>query len=275
MKNFNVGVIGCGFVGEGQAFSFGPISNVRVYDLDDKKSTASLKDTLKSDYIFVCVPTPMKKDGSQDTSFIEDFFKVAKSGPIYIIKSTVVPGTTNSLIEKYKNLDIIFSPEFLTERTAKLDIITQTRIILGGNSNLTSKVRKLFEARFMNKNIIETDSLTAEYIKYMNNTFFGSKVSIINEFYRFAMHLGVDWETALNGFVSDQRIGDSHLNVPGPDGKLGFGGTCFPKDINAFISFAKKNNVNMNVLEAAWKTNLEVRPERDWENLKGRAVSDD
>ena len=129
--------------------------------------------------------------------------------------------------------------------------------------------------RFKNKTIIETDSLTAEYIKYMNNTFFASKVSIMNEFYRLAKHLGVDWETALYGFVSDQRIGDSHLNVPGPDGKLGFGGTCFPKDINAFISFAKKNNVNMNVLEAAWKTNLEVRPEKDWENLKGRAVSDE
>ena len=172
MKKFNVGVIGCGFVGEGQAFSFSPTSNVKVYDLDEKKSTASLEDTLKSDYIFVCVPTPMKKDGSQDTKFIEDFFKVAISGPIYIIKSTVVPGTTDSLIKKYKYLDIIFSPEFLTERTAKLDIITQTRIILGGEKNLTSKVKKLFDARFMNKNIIETDSLTAEYIKYMNNTFF-------------------------------------------------------------------------------------------------------
>ncbi len=275
MKSFNVGVIGCGFVGEGQAFSFSPISNVKVYDLDQKKSTSTLDDTLNSDFIFVCLPTPMKKDGSQDTIYIEDFFKVAVSGPIYIIKSTVVPGTTNSLIKKYKNLDIIFSPEFLTERTAKLDIITQTRIILGGNNILTSKVRKLFEARFMNKNIIETDALTAEYIKYMNNTFFASKVSLMNEFYRFAKHLGVDWETALHGFVSDQRIGDSHLHVPGPDGKFGFGGTCFPKDINAFISFAKRNNINMNVLEAAWKTNLEVRPERDWENLKGRAVSDD
>ena len=74
----------------------------------------------------------------------------------------------------------------------------------------------------------------------MNNTFFASKVSIMNEFYRFAKHLGVDWDKALYGFVSDQRIVDSHLNVPGTDGKLGFGGTCFPKDINAFISFAKK-----------------------------------
>lgn len=274
MKKYKIGVIGCGFVGEGQAFSFSPISNVKVYDLDKKKSTHSLDDTLTSDYVFVCVPTPMNKDGTQDTSFIDSFFKKAVQGPVYIIKSTVVPGTTNSLIKKYCNLDIIFSPEFLTERTAKLDIITQTRIILGGNKEITKKVRKIFEARFMNKNIIETDALTAEFIKYMNNTFFASKVSIMNEFYRFAKHLGVDWDSALYGFVSDQRIGDSHLHVPGPDGKLGFGGTCFPKDINAFISFANQNKVKMNVLEAAWKTNLEVRPERDWEDLKGRAVSD-
>ena len=275
MKNYKLGVIGHGYVGESQSFAFSPSFDVRVYDKDSLKSTHSLNEVLDSDFIFVCVPTPMKKDGSQDLSFVESFFKTAKEGPIYIIKSTVIPGTTNLLNEKFKNLKIIFSPEFLTERTAKLDILTQTRIILGGDKNLTSKVRKIYDIRFKNKTIIETDSLTAEYIKYMNNTFFASKVSIMNEFYRLANHLGVDWETALYGFVSDQRIGDSHLNVPGPDGKLGFGGTCFPKDINAFISFAKKNNVNMNVLEAAWKTNLEVRPERDWENLKGRAVSDE
>ena len=275
MKNYKLGVIGHGYVGESQSFAFSPSFDVRVYDKDSLKSTHSLNEVLDSDFIFVCVPTPMKKDGSQDLSFVENFFKTAKEGPIYIIKSTVIPGTTNLLNEKFKNLKIIFSPEFLTERTAKLDILTQTRIILGGNKNLTTEVRDIYNIRFKNKTVIETDSLTAEYIKYMNNTFFASKVSIMNEFYRLAKHLGVDWETALYGFVSDQRIGDSHLNVPGPDGKLGFGGTCFPKDINAFISFAKKNNVNMNVLEAAWKTNLEVRPERDWENLKGRAVSDE
>ena len=275
MKNYKLGVIGHGYVGESQSFAFSPSFDVRVYDKDSLKSTHSLNEVLDSDFIFVCVPTPMKKDGSQDLSFVENFFKTAKDGPIYIIKSTIIPGTTNLLNEKFKNLKIVFSPEFLTERTAKLDILTQTRIILGGDKDLTSKVRKIYDIRFKNKTIIETDSLTAEYIKYMNNTFFASKVSIMNEFYRLANHLDVDWETALYGFVSDQRIGDSHLNVPGPDGKLGFGGTCFPKDINAFISFAKKNNVNMNVLEAAWKTNLEVRPEKDWENLKGRAVTDE
>ncbi|MFL3000357.1 MAG: hypothetical protein ACJZZ9_07860 [Cytophagales bacterium] len=275
MKNYKLGIIGHGYVGESQSFAFSPSFDVRVYDKDSLKSTHTLDEVLDSDFIFVCVPTPMKKDGSQDLSFVESFFKTAKDGPIYIIKSTIIPGTTNLLNEKFKNLKIIFSPEFLTERTAKLDILTQTRIILGGDKVLTGKVRKIYDIRFKNKTIIETDSLTAEYIKYMNNTFFASKVSIMNEFYRLANRLGVDWETALYGFVSDQRIGDSHLNVPGPDGKLGFGGTCFPKDINAFITFAKKNNINMNILEAAWKTNLEVRPEKDWENLKGRAVSDD
>ena len=102
---------------------------------------------------------------------------------------------------------------------------------------------------------------------------------MISSFWRLAnifllsKKLKLDWETALYGFAADQRIGDSHLHVPGPDGKLGFGGTCFPKDINALISLAKKHNINMNTLEAAWKTNLEVRPEEDWKELKGRAVS--
>ena len=81
-------------------------------------------------------------------------FKKSKKGPIYIIKSTVIPGTTKEIQSNYPDLDIIFSPEFLTERTAKLDILTQTRIILGGDSILTNKVRKLFEQRFMNKTII-------------------------------------------------------------------------------------------------------------------------
>lgn len=274
MSRYTIGVIGHGYVGESQSFAFSPSFPVKVFDTDELKSTHSLKEVLNSDFVFVCLPTPMRKDGSQDTSFIDNFFENASKTPIYIIKSTVLPGTTDLLIKKFKHLNIIFSPEFLTQRTAKLDVLTQTRVILGGEKKLTNKVREIYTVRFKNKTIIETDALTAEFIKYMNNTFFASKVSIMNEFYRFAKHLGVDWDTALYGFVSDQRIGDSHLHVPGPDGKFGFGGTCFPKDINAFISLAKKNNIRMNVLEAAWKTNLEVRPERDWEDLKGRAVSE-
>tara|TARA_B100000427_G_scaffold212060_1_gene176878 strand:+ start:251 stop:1072 length:822 start_codon:yes stop_codon:yes gene_type:complete len=272
----NIGIIGNGFVGEAMAFAFSPSVETKVYDLDPLKSTNSLEETLDSNFVFICLPTPMKKDGNQDLSFIIDFFKNNKINhkPIYIIKSTILPGTTKNLSNEYPNLKIVFSPEFLTERTAKLDILTQSRVIIGSdNKEHSNSVEKLFNKRFKNRNVIKTDSITAEFIKYMNNNFFATKVSLMNEYFRLSKVLDVDWDDALNGFVSDQRIGDSHLNVPGPDGKFGFGGSCFPKDINAMISFANKKNIKMNVLEAAWKTNLEVRPEEDWKELKGRAVS--
>jgi UDPglucose 6-dehydrogenase len=216
----------------------------------------------------------MRQDGSQDISYIINFFNTIQPNPnnIFIIKSTVLPGTTNNLIERFR-YNIIFCPEFLTQRTSKLDMLTQARIIFGGDKTLTQKVEKLFAQRFMNRHYIHTDTITAEFIKYMNNTFFATKVSIMNEYYRLSQALGVDWETARYGFAADGRIGDSHLHVPGPDGKLGFGGVCFPKDINALITLGQNLKCPMNVLEAAWKTNLEVRPEQDWKELKGKAVS--
>lgn len=269
-----VGVIGNGFVGESQIFAFSPISEIRVYDVDPLKSTHTKEETHESDFIFVCVPTPMDMGGNQDLSYIEKVFRDSKEGPIYIIKSTVLPGTTEMLQRQYPHLNIIFSPEFLTERTAKLDMLTQARVIFGGDKALTDRVEELFSERFMNRHFIHTDSKTAEFIKYMNNTFFATKVSLMNEYYRLAQLVDVNWDDALYGFASDGRVGDSHLHVPGPDGKVGFGGTCFPKDINALINMSKEVGVNMNVLEAAWKTNLEVRPEQDWNKLKGRAISD-
>jgi len=269
----SVGIIGNGFVGESVAFAFSPTSEVKIYDINPLRSNCTLEEVHQCDYVFVCVPTPMDTEGEQDLSFIESVFKYAEEKSIYIIKSTVLPGTTKNLKSKYENIKIMFSPEFLTERTAKLDMLTQARIILGGDRKITNKVEELFNNRFMNRNIIHTDSNTAEFIKYMNNTYFASKVSIMNEFYRLANLVGVNWEDALNGFVSDGRVADSHIHVPGPDGKLGFGGTCFPKDINALINMAREKNVNMNILEAAWKTNLEVREEYDWEKMEGRAVS--
>ena len=107
----------------------------------------------------------------------------------------------------------------------------------------------------------------------MNNTFFATKVSIMNEFKLICDKIGAKWEDALRGFVSDGRIGDSHLNVPGHDGKLGYGGTCFPKDVNALLSFSKKHGVELSTIEGGWATNLKLRPEKDWEKKVGRSVS--
>lgn len=269
-----VGVIGNGFVGESQAFAFSPTTDLRIYDTDPLKSSHTKEEIDECDFIFVCVPTPMYKDGRQDTSYIDKVFKQAVEGPIYIIKSTVLPGTTKSLSKEYSHLNIVFSPEFLTERTAKLDMLTQSRIILGGEKGDTKRVRELFEQRFMNRNIIETDPTTAELIKYMNNTFFATKVSIMNEFKQLSDTIGTDWETALHGFASDGRIGDSHLHVPGPDGRFGYGGTCFPKDVNALLMFADELDIDLNTIKGGWITNLQVRPEQDWKADKGRAVSE-
>ena len=270
-----VGVIGNGFVGEAQAFAFSLSNKVLIYDIDPKRSFNTLEEVHQADFIFVCVPTPMRESGDQDISYIEEVFKHSNRGPIYIIKSTIEPGTTKRLQEKYPKLSIVFSPEFLTERIAKLDMMMQARIIFGGDKKLTTRVQQLYEGRFMNRHFIHTDSTTAEFIKYMNNCFFATKVSLLNEYHRLAETMGIDWKTAMHGFAADGRVGDSHMQVPGPDGKLGFGGACFPKDINAFIKLGKANNLDMNVLEAAWKTNLEVRPEADWTQLKGRAVSNE
>lgn len=274
MAKYKVGVIGNGFVGEAQSFAFSPTTDLRVYDIDPLKSTHSKEEVDECDFIFVCVPTPMRRNGSQDISYVEKVFEDAVAGPIYIIKSTVLPGTTEKLQAKYNHLSIIFSPEFLTERTAKLDMITQARIVLGGRKELTTKVADLFEQRFKNRHIIQTDSKTSELIKYMNNTFFATKVSIMNEFKLLSDKIGANWDDALYGFASDGRVGDSHLHVPGPDGRLGYGGTCFPKDVNALLAFANENGINLNAIEGGWKTNLVVRPERDWEADKGRAVSE-
>ena len=94
----------------------------------------------------------------------------------------------------------------------------------------------------------------------------------MNEMYQVAKKCNVNWDEALDGFVSDGRVGHTHLNIPGPDGKYGFGGSCFPKDVQAMIDFGNTLDVDMNVLSAVWEKNLEVRPERDWEKLKGRSI---
>lgn len=273
MNHFKVGVIGNGFVGEAISFAFSSVSNVYVYDIDPSKSIDDLEQIHNCDFVFVCVPTPMHRDGSQDLSFVESVFKNSSSKPIYIIKSTVLPGTTEKLSNKYPKIKIIFSPEFLTERTAKLDMLTQSRIILGGETHLTNEAKCLFDIRFKRKNIIQTNSRTAELTKYMNNVFFATKVSIMNEFKILSDKIGANWDDALKGFVSDGRVGDSHLNVPGHDGKLGYGGTCFPKDVNALLSFARTHKIDLCTIEGGWNTNLRVRPEKDWEMKEGRSVS--
>ena len=279
MTRYNVGIIGYGFVGQDLAYGFSPVAHVRIYDVDPLKCQNDFAETVnRSDVLFVSVPTPMNSDGTINLNIVNDVFEKINNASerkdnVVVLKSTVVPGTTEVLVEKYPSLNIVFNPEFLTERKAKFDFLNQSRIVLGGDYKSIQKVVGLYVERFQHCNFVRTDCKTAEFIKYFGNVFFALKVSFANEMKMFADKLGISWEEALYGFLADGRVADSHMHVPGPDGRPGFGGSCFPKDLNAFISLADSMGVNMNTLKAAWQTNLEIRPEKDWELLKGRAVT--
>tara|TARA_Y100000361_G_scaffold144335_1_gene152344 strand:- start:40 stop:900 length:861 start_codon:yes stop_codon:yes gene_type:complete len=278
-----IGIVGNGFVGSAVRYGFSPNvgcdAEVKVYDKDPNKSTDKLSDVIKSDIIFLSVPTPSNLDGSMNIDIVDRALTdIDEHGTnaVILLRSTVVPGTTRKLQDKYPNLRLVFNPEFLTERSANFDFINQDRVILGGDINDVEVAEDLFKSRFGSTlSILKTNYETAELIKYMTNTFFATKISFLNDMKLIADKSGVIWEDAIDGFIRDGRVGHSHLNVPGHDGKYGFGGSCFPKDIQALINFGKELGVEMSVLEGAWKTNLKVRPERDWENLKGRAIVDE
>tara|TARA_B100000085_G_C18493731_1_gene492361 strand:- start:190 stop:1038 length:849 start_codon:yes stop_codon:yes gene_type:complete len=280
-----IGIVGNGFVGSSVAFGFSPQcgcdADIKIYDKDSSKATHSLESTLTSDFIFVSVPTPSNPDGSINLDVVYNIFEEMntlnhRTDNVFLLRSTVTPGTTRKIQRKFRNLNIVFNPEFLTERSAKLDFINQSRFILGGLKKNVNKVEKLYVDRFGSTTpVIKTNYETAEMIKYMNNCYFATKVSFMNEMYQIADSCGVDWDMAVEGFVRDGRIGHSHMNVPGPDGKFGFGGSCFPKDIQAMINFAQTLDVHPDVLIGAWNKNLDVRPEEDWRDLKGRAVVDE
>ena len=277
-----IGIIGRGFVGSAVEFGFSPQTGcnaiVKVYDKNPKLSQDSLESTVNdSDFIFVSVPTPSNLDGSINLDILNEVLRsineISSTNNIVLIRSTIVPGTTRQFKDQFPNLNLVFNPEFLTERSAKFDFINQSRFILGGDKNDTQKVASLFRWRFGDSiPIIETNFETAELIKYMNNCFFATKVSFLNEMKLLSDKVGADWNTSVEGFVRDGRVGHSHLAVPGPDGKLGFGGSCFPKDIRAIVDFGESLGIELNTLKGVWKTNLEVRPEKDWEKLKGRSV---
>tara|TARA_Y100000592_G_scaffold52749_1_gene83346 strand:+ start:8315 stop:9196 length:882 start_codon:yes stop_codon:yes gene_type:complete len=288
----SIGIIGNGFVGSAVRYGFSPNvgcdAEVRVYDKNPNKSTHTLEEVIiESDIIFLSVPTPSNQDGTMNVDIVDNVLNdidemnstMVDEVGIILLRSTVTPGTTRKLQEKYSNLRIVFNPEFLTERSANFDFINQNRFILGGEGHENdgvNEVSELFRERFgYSLSIVETNYETAELIKYMTNTFFATKISFLNDMKLLADKCGVIWEDALEGFVRDGRVGHSHLNVPGHDGKYGFGGSCFPKDIQALINFGSELGLEMSVLKGAWETNLKVRPEKDWEQLKGRAVVDE
>mgnify|MGYP003658230032 CR=1 FL=1 len=275
-----IGIVGQGFVGLALKKGFEKYFHIEAYDKykeEDSTCTTIVEISKRANIIFVCVPTPMNGDGSCNLSTIKEVvngINDANFGNIVVVKSTIPPGTTNKLNLACKNINIVFNPEFLTEANFIEDFKNQSKIIIGGPRDAATTVKNLYRKAFPATPLIKSDSKTAELVKYFTNCFLATKVSFSNEFRQICEKNDVDYDKVVEYALYDKRLGKTHFSSPGPDGEYGFGGSCFPKDLNALIKASESLDVDSKILKAVWEKNLEVRPEKDWEKLKGRAVTE-
>ncbi len=282
LKNIKkVGIIGQGFVGSAIREGLDNFYDVLTFDIDPKKSRNTHKEVVNnSDIVFVCVPTPMRKSGKCDTRILESAIRKIEdavednSDPVLVIKSTIPPGTTDTM-GRLTRLSVCFSPEFLTEANSFEDFKNQTRIIIGGPRPATGTVKRMFRKAFPDIPIVKTGTRTAEMVKYFTNCFLATKVTFANQMYDICQVADIDYDKVIEYSLHDKRIGRTHLLVPGPDGDRGFGGHCFPKDLSAMISYGSLKNVDCDFLKSVDSSNNKIRANKDWEDMKGRAVSDD
>ena len=284
-----VGIIGCGFVGKATGLFKGDNINISKYDINSElcvPESITLEQISKnSDILFICLPTPMKSDGSCHLGIIENVLNEMKTyvdlnDKIVVLRSTVPVGTA-------KQFNCYFMPEFLTEKNSDEDFKNTACWILGLKDEQThakqnEKAKSIFnfiiQENYFSNNIKSQErkymnTCEAEALKLFKNTFLATKVGFCNEFYSFCQAKNINYNTIIDGVITDERIGNTHVQVPGHDGKMGFGGTCFPKDINSLAFQMKQNNVKMPIIEnVIFRNNTIDRPEQDWNSDKGRAV---
>jgi UDPglucose 6-dehydrogenase len=253
---------------------------------------STLEDVItRSEVICVAVPTPMRKDGSCYTGFLEEVLQnIAATAKkverdldsfVVVIKSTVYPGFTEEMQDRHLPMRIVFSPEFLTEANSVEDFKTTNRIIVGGDHDDALVVCKYFAEADLKmvesgrRLILYTSPTTAELVKLFSNGILATKVIFCNEMYDICEKLGVNYEDVRQLAVLDDRIGAGHTRVPGPLNNMrGYDGSCFPKDINNLRSFAKKIGVAERLFSAVIDRNNDLRPDKGWEDLKDRAVTE-
>lgn len=287
-KVASVGIVGMGFIGSAITRVFSEYTKVYCYDI--AKEYDNYTKVIEQPIIFVCLPTPMLPDGNVDTSTVQGAFeKLAKNlpddhCPIVVLKSTVPPDALlNWHVQFSDHFTLVFSPEFLTERTAQLDMQQANRHIFGFTSdssvltfdvpNELQDLHDLFDARYPCVPFYYTSYQQASLVKYFTNVFFATKLSLFNEYYEMCMNYNLSYDQVIGLTMMDQRIGRSHFKIPGPDGQTGWSGSCFPKDIQGFTRLAESMGASCEMAKAAWNVNLQMRPSKDWEKLVGRAVS--
>ena len=294
-----IGIIGLGYVGLITGVGFASLGNKVVgIDVDEKKiekinkgespiyekdlesklkeikenftATTKIEELKDCEIIFICVGTPSKEDGSIDLKYIkqaaEDISKILDSYKVIVVKSTVIPGTTESLIKILgkkvgRDFGLAMNPEFLKEGSALKDFFEPDRIVVG---SYDEKTKEILEELYKDFNCpkIFTNIKTAEMIKYASNAFLATKISFINEIGNICKKLGIDVYDVAEGMGYDKRIGREFLNAG-----IGFGGSCFPKDVKALIAKAKEIGYDPKLLQEVIEIN-EKQPFKKIEIVK-------
>ncbi|MDP3988765.1 MAG: hypothetical protein Q8P93_00820 [bacterium] len=264
-----IGIIGHGFVGKAVENGFTQ-KGLPVYAYDKYKKLNSFDDVItKSSIFFLCLPTPFKEKRI-DLSIIDEVMHDIANHPqstnkIFVIKSTVIPGTTTTYQKQYPTLTIAFNPEFLTEANYLDDFMNADRTVIGASdTNTKETLQHLYKTSFPETPVLLTDPTTAEFSKYMANCFLATKVLFANEVYDLATKIGVHYDEAVDIVTADARIGNSHFAVT-PE--RGFGGKCFPKDMIALLGLFEETGIDSELLATVWKKNLRMRKDFDWERI--------
>ena len=260
MNKRRIAIIGHGFVGQAVEYVFSTPS-VEQMIIDTKYTFGNTINDLAGfnpDFTFVCVPTPMSDDGKINASIVNQVItqvlETVGDKSYVVLKSTLTP----EHVSKITDYRFIYNPEFLAERSAKADIVNPQFHVIGSNDNAAGMQLSMLYKKYSMCGHVPTfymKPIDASYVKYGINCFLATKVSFFNELFANVINNNADWVAISTAITSDERIGDSHSKVPGFDGKMGFGGACFPKDVSAFINACD----DLTILEQAMNSNNSVR----------------
>lgn len=272
-----IGVIGLGFVGGSMYKSFnikGLIKNKDLYGYDKFSKNISdneLSELLNCDILFTALPTKYNSEiGEYDKESTIDTCKYLQENNfkgLIVIKSTVEPETTNKLSEKFNNLNFVHNPEFLTARTAFEDFHNQTHIVLGKSKNCNLEKFKIlvnfYKKYYENAEISVCDSLESESMKSFVNCFYAVKIQFFTEIHQLCQKNGCNYDIVKNMMLKNGWINKMHTDIPGPDGKISYGGLCFPKDTNALLKYMEKYNSPNEVLKNTILERNNMRDDND------------
>lgn len=252
-----LGIVGVGMVGGALQRYLEKLRGIKPFLYDKGKNLGSVEEINKAEVIFICVPTPYEKEKGFNLSYIEDAFANIQGQKIIVIKSTVLPGTTETLQQKYPQHKILNNPEFLTELTADQDMCYPDRQLVGYTKksyNVAGNILQILPLAPFEKILPATE---AETVKYFGNTWFSTKVIFANQMYDLCKALGADYDRIMEAAAADKRIGRTHLEV-WHKGYRGYGGKCLPKDHKALIQLAESKGVDLKLHKVVDAINEEL-----------------